>query len=476
MAARVWPVALLLLGACEGARVASSVRARATTPRAALYAAASAAKRVRFLFSDTGGGHRASALALKGALEGLYPGRVECDLVDVFVESGVPPYSGFPDLYKWLAANPPLWAAVFEAGGSPPGQCLHEISTEIALGRACEELIGASPRPDCVVSVHPLLQGAPLRALARLDGGTRTTPFATVVTDLGSAHPTWFHREVDACFVPSDALRKLAKDAGLRDGQVRARAHRARAAAPAPCEHSRAARRRRAAHAPSPALRGRASPRARLAPQLVQHGLPIRPAFAGGRTGVGERAKVRAALELSPELPTVLVVGGGDGMGGLADVATATGAALARVPGGAQMVVVCGRNEAARAQLEAASWPAGVGVRAVGFVSDMERYMAAADAMVSKAGPGTIAEAAAMGLPTVLSSFLPGQEAGNVDFVEEAGFGVFKSSPAQIGETVAGWLADEAALRAMEVRAQAAARPDATDAIARDLAKLVLKE
>ena len=49
----------------------------------------------------------------------------------------------------------------------------------------------------------------------------------------------------------------------------------------------------------------------------------------------------------------------------------------------------------------------------------MPEYMVAADVLVSKAGPGTIAEAASVGLPVMMTSFLPGQEAGNVDVVLE---------------------------------------------------------
>lgn len=45
----------------------------------------------------------------------------------------------------------------------------------------------------------------------------------------------------------------------------------------------------------------------------------------------------------------------------------------------------------------------------------MAEYMVAADILVTKAGPGTIAEAAAVGLPIMVTSHLPGQEAGNVD-------------------------------------------------------------
>jgi len=54
-------------------------------------------------------------------------------------------------------------------------------------------------RADMVVSVHPLTQDIPLKILNDLDtngksrNSGRTTPFVTVVTDLGGAHPTWFN-------------------------------------------------------------------------------------------------------------------------------------------------------------------------------------------------------------------------------------------------------------------------------------------
>jgi 1,2-diacylglycerol 3-beta-galactosyltransferase len=74
-----------------------------------------------------------------------------------------------------------------------------------------------------------------------------------------------------------------------------------------------------------------------------------------------------------------------------------------------QLVVVCGRNEALRAALAEKLWPENVRVVVLGFVPNMDAYMAAADLLVTKAGPGTIAEACAFGVPMVLSSYLPGQ-------------------------------------------------------------------
>lgn len=206
----------------------------------------------------------------------------------------------------------------------------------------------------------------------------------------------------------------------------------------------------------------------------MQRGLPIRKAFWGGRQALGSKAETRAALGLESAVPTCLAVGGGDGMGDLGAVATGVAQTLGSRPGPSQLVVICGRNEAVQAELRARTWPPNVRVEVLGFVSEMERYMGAADVLVSKAGPGTIAEAAAMGLPCVLSSFLPGQEEGNVDFVANAGFGTLREDPAAIGEVVREWLDAPQSLQRMSQAALAAARPDATAAIARDLAELVL--
>jgi len=81
----------------------------------------------------------------------------------------------------------------------------------------------------------------------------------------------------------------------------------------------------------------------------------------------------------------------------------------------------------------------------LGFVTRMAEYMAAADVLITKAGPGTIAEAASMGLPILLTSFLPGQEAGNVDLVLENGFGEYvdQNRPKEIANVVTGWMKGE---------------------------------
>ncbi|KAL9185080.1 hypothetical protein ACHAXT_002857 [Thalassiosira profunda] len=105
----------------------------------------------------------------------------------------------------------------------------------------------------------------------------------------------------------------------------------------------------------------------------------------------------------------------------------------------------------------------GVKVLGLGFITNMAEYMVATDVLVSKAGPGTIAEAASLSLPVMLTSFLPGQEEGNVDYVVDGEFGTFVSDndPQGISDVVAGWLLDEDKLRELSDNAHKRGAPDA---------------
>lgn len=193
----------------------------------------------------------------------------------------------------------------------------------------------------------------------------------------------------------------------------------------------------------------------------------------------GNKSVFRKKLGLDCDLPAVLVVGGGDGMGGIVETAKCLGSKLssdAQTNGGKfLMVVVCGNNRDAKSKLEEMDWPAGVQVKVHGFVNNMDEWMRACDVIVTKAGPGTIAEASICGLPCMLSSYLPGQEEGNIPYVETAGFGKFSGDPDVISETVSSWFKTPTLLEIMRNAALDSARPFATLCIAEDLAQILFK-
>jgi len=126
-------------------------------------------------------------------------------------------------------------------------------------------------------------------------------------------------------------------------------------------------------------------------------------------------------------------------------------------------------------KLSAKTWGKGVSVEVKGFVNNMDEWMRSSDVIVTKAGPGTIAEASICGLPCMLSSYLPGQEEGNVPFVEKAGFGTYSGNPSKIADTVSSWLSSGERLASMQKAALAAARPSATIDIAKDLAEMLFE-
>ena len=75
----------------------------------------------------------------------------------------------------------------------------------------------------------------------------------------------------------------------------------------------------------------------------------------------------------------------------------------------------------------------------------------------------------------MLSSHLPGQEAGNVPFVVGSGFGKFSKQPKVIARTVSSWLKDDDERARLSAAALAAGQPEATKLIAQDLVQLLEK-
>jgi len=72
--------------------------------------------------------------------------------------------------------------------------------------------------------------------------------------------------------------------------------------------------------------------------------------------------------------------------------------------------------------------------------------------------------------------FRPGQEAGNVPYVEDSGFGTYSGEPKTIADTVSTWLSSPEKLQSMKEAALEASRPTATIDIAKDLAKMLFEE
>ncbi len=365
------------------------------------------------LIADTGGGHRAAARAVTEALESSHPGRFEPILVDPLGGPGASRLlKAVTGLYgPSIRLAPWTWGAVYYASDSKAAMGLLRATILRLAERPVIDAVDQHD-PAAVISFHPLVATAALAGRSRARVGT---PVITVVTDLITPHAAWRHEGIDTLVVPS--------------ASVRWRCH----------------------------LDGIGSDRCH------ELGLPVGSPFTRGPVrGGGDRAALRRRLGLPTDRFTVLVTGGGEGSGGLARRAAAL---MSRVDG-IDVVAVCGRNRPLRARLARLARRSGGHLHVQGFVDNMADWLRAVDVVVSKAGPGTIAEATACGAPLLLTSHVPGQEKGNTEFVVGAGAGAHVPGIDELVDQVTRLRDDPEALEAMRAAAARVSRPRAAALIA----------
>jgi processive 1,2-diacylglycerol beta-glucosyltransferase len=142
-------------------------------------------------------------------------------------------------------------------------------------------------------------------------------------------------------------------------------------------------------------------------------GIPISSRFS---QSVNSRA-VRRAMGIREDLPVVLVLSGGFGMGPVVEVLAQIDKAAAEF----QVIAVAGRNEDLRRELAVQQYchP----VRVLGYANNVHELMSVADLVVSKPGGLTTSESLAAGKPLLIINPIPGQEAANSDFLLEHGAG-----------------------------------------------------
>lgn len=182
-------------------------------------------------------------------------------------------------------------------------------------------------------------------------------------------------------------------------------------------------------------------------------GIPVMPAFGEHR----ERNMCAREFGIDPARNTVLLMGGGAGLGSLGDVA----ARLLAIESDFQLVVLAGRNALALAALQELARQHPGRLFPLGFTDRVDRLMACADIAVTKPGGLTVSECLASGLPMILNSPIPGQEERNADFLLEQGVALKASDPVTLEYRVRYLLEEPEIMQAMRARARALGRADA---------------
>ncbi len=152
---------------------------------------------------------------------------------------------------------------------------------------------------------------------------------------------------------------------------------------------------------------------------------------------------LRREMGLREDLPTAIVLFGGHGSRVMYEITEKLDAAGLPL----QLILICGRNEGLAGKLRARQWK--MPVHIVGFTKEVHRLMRAADFLIGKPGPGSIAEAMVRKLPVLIecNAWTLPQERYNAEWVKEKGVGIVLKSFEQVVEGVKGML-DPAALAA----------------------------
>ncbi|WDL95195.1 MGDG synthase family glycosyltransferase [Alicyclobacillus sp. ALC3] len=447
------------------------------------------AKRVKILIlsASYGEGHQQAATAIRDAIGAECP---EAEVVIVDYIRAMHPTLDSIAKYCYLQSVrfAPMLYGWFYNGTSQiaPSSLVQRQLNSIGLN-GLDELLRREA-PDVVLCTFPTPAGVAshLKQLRRTN-----VPLATVITD-HAVHSQWIHPHTDLYFVGSHPVK-----AGLIKRGVAARA-------------------------------------------IKVTGIPLRSTFFNSTHHETDRTTVQQHYGLNPALPTLLIMGGGYGMlgeiesivdnllngaggespvggtgllgRGLASGKPALLSGLLPISGGLprpsrllpipsglprpsrplpipsglprpsqlpplQILVVTGRNERLRAQLEAMltdrpmEWQQRV--RVFGFIDTIAELMAVSDLMLTKAGGLTVSEGLASQLPMVLYRPIPGQEVQNARFLVRSGAAVLAENQADVVQHVHNLLLWHPALRAdMQQQAARVRKLHASREIAREVIAL----
>jgi 1,2-diacylglycerol 3-beta-galactosyltransferase len=336
---------------------------------------------VDFIYFEAGGGHRSAALALQSVIGSL---QYDWSVRLVNLQEVLDPLDIFRKLTR-IRLQDIYNLALAKGWTLGSSYLLPWMQAVIRLYhgpqvRLLTEFWREQP-PEMVVSLVPNFNRALFESLQRALPGT---PFVTILTDFADYPPHFWMEKQDQHLICGTARAVAqAKEMGFDDDHITATS-----------------------------------------------GMILRPEFYN--LPDFDRRRERTRLGLDPDLPTGLVLFGGEGSSAMIPIAKRLGDGASDL----QLIMICGRNKELLKRLQRLKTKNKFVVE--GFTKEIPRYMSIADLFVGKPGPGSISEALKLNLPVIVerNAWTLPQERYNAEWIAEQGVGIVLHNFREVDEAV----------------------------------------
>ena len=366
-----------------------------------------AAQTLMVLSVSAGAGHVRAAEAICSQA-GTSHAHVRARHIDVMDFSSFTLRKVYTRLYMAVInCFPSLWHQIYHrtdrSGSNGLFDRLRRAMEKASVMRLLKEI--ERVKPDAIVCTHFL----PAEILARMRrNGRLHCPVWVQVTDF-DVHRMWVHNGITGYFAGNEEVAYRLRDKGV----------------------------------PAHAIR--------------VTGIPVMAEFGQAP----DRAACARELGIDPTRTTVLLMGGGAGMGKLEQTAER----LMQLNCDFQLIVMAGKNLTTLACLRMLEKRYPGRLVAYGYTGHVAKLMACSDLAITKPGGLTVSECLAMGLPMILYQPIPGQEERNADYLLEQGVALKASNAATLEYRLIELLRDPERLASMRSRATGLGKANAARAV-----------
>jgi processive 1,2-diacylglycerol beta-glucosyltransferase len=193
--------------------------------------------------------------------------------------------------------------------------------------------------------------------------------------------------------------------------------------------------------------------------KIKSFGIPFDPAF----NEPADKNSIKENLKLDPDLKTILIMGGGQGLGPIKAIVKS----LDKVKSEIQEIIITGTNKKLYNSLKKKIKEYKKKILLYGYINNVNELMSISDIVITKPGGITTSEALAKRIPLIIVKPIPGQEMNNTVYLMDQRAAIKIDKPKLTNEVIEDLLSNPEKLKRLSESAGRIARPNATLDIAR---------